>query len=249
MIGRTRLGRSALRAPCRSVGGWWRIRTPQGLCDSGLEKLTSRFYSELVPRVPEEYKAQRRQHFIEAAWRCAANSGYRDMSVDDICSEARLSKGAFYGYFEQKLDLMVALLDDDARELDAILERLGSSSITNVERLRGYTQALVERGEAPGRAQVRADLWTSMLSETEVADRFSATVQRRRERLRSWIEAAVASGEIVEIRANAFASILLALSDGLMLHSSLQPDAFRWLNLRSALDVLLAGITTQAGVA
>lgn len=171
------------------------------------------------------------------------------MSVDDVCTEARLSKGAFYGYFEQKRDLMVALLEDDARELDAILEGLGSSSITNVERLRGYTQALVERGEAPGRAQVRADLWTSMLSESEVADRFSATVQRRRERLRSWIEAAVASGEIVEIRANAFASILLALSDGLMLHSSLQPDAFRWLNLRSALDVLLAGITTEAGVA
>ena len=202
-----------------------------------------------MPRVPDEYKAQRRQQFIEAAWRCAATSGYRDMTVDDVCAEARMSKGAFYGYFEQKLDLIVALLEDDARELDAILAALGGRSITNVERLRGYTQALLERGEAPGRAQLRADLWTSMLSEKEVADRFSATVQRRRERLRNWIEAAVASGEIVEIRANAFASILLALSDGLLLHSSLQPDAFRWLNILSALDVLLAGITRQDRVA
>ena len=75
-----------------------------------LEKLTSRFHTDLVPKVPDEYKAQRRQHFIEAAWRCAANRGYRDMSGDDVCSEARLSQRPFYGYFDQKRDLLVSPL-------------------------------------------------------------------------------------------------------------------------------------------
>jgi AcrR family transcriptional regulator len=198
-----------------------------------------------MPRVRQEHRAQRRQHFIEAAWRCATQKGYRDMTIDDVCAEAKLSKGAFYGYFGQKRDLLISLLEDEAIELDGILERLGASSMTNVERLRGYTQALLQRGEEPGRVQVRADLWTAMLSEKEVAERFSATVQRRRVRLRAWIEAAVAEGEIVEIRANAFASILLALSDGLVLHAALQPDAFRWLNIRSALDVIFSGITER----
>ena len=76
------------------------------------------------------------------------------MSVDDICSEARLSKGAVYGYFEQKLDLMVALLDDDARELDALLEGLRISWITNDGRLPGNTQAPVARRGAHGRGPV-----------------------------------------------------------------------------------------------
>ena len=212
-------------------------------------KLTGRFYTLGVPRIGQEQRAQRRQHFIRAAWRCAAQQGYRDVTVDDICAEARLSKGAFYGYFDQKRDILLSLLEDDAQELDEILQRLGTSSSTNVERLRGYAQALLERSEEPGRAQVRADLWTSMLSEPEVAALFSATVQRRRERIRSWVEAAVAEDEVVSIPANAFASILLALSDGLMLHASIQADAFRWTNIRSALDVLLSGITRQRPVA
>jgi AcrR family transcriptional regulator len=203
-------------------------------------------YDWEVPRVRQEHKVRRRQQFIDAAWRCAAQNGHRDMTVDDVCLEARMSKGAFYGYFGQKRDLLLALLDDDAQELDIILERLAATSVNNTERLRGYTRALLQRGEEPGRVQVRADLWTSMLNEKEVAGRFSAGVQRRRNCLRGWIEAAVAEGEIVEVPANALASILLALSDGLMLHASIQPDAFRWKNIASALDVLLAGLVTKA---
>ena len=52
---------------------------------------------------------------------------------------------------------------------------------------------------------------------------------------------------MVDIPANAFASILLALTDGLTLHGNLQPTAFKWSNIRRALDVLLAGIATQSG--
>lgn len=37
-------------------------------------------------------------------------------------------------------------------------------------------------------------------------------------------------------------SILLAPADGLMLHGALDPSAFRWRNIRRAIDVLLAGI-------
>ena len=60
--------------------------------------------------------------------------------------------------------------------------------------------------------------------------------------MRGWIEEAIASGELVEIPANALASILLALTDGLMLHGALDPGAFRWRNIRRAIDVMLAGI-------
>jgi hypothetical protein len=52
----------------------------------------------------------------------------------------------------------------------------------------------------------------------------------------------VRSGELVAIPANALASILLALTDGLMLHGALDPGGFRWRNIRHAIDVMLAGI-------
>lgn len=180
---------------------------------------------------------------MEAAWRCAARKGFQATTVDDVCAEAGVSKGAFYGYFQQKQDLLLALLDDEARFHDRQIERLSSGGGSGVERIRAYARAVAERSSDPARVQVSADLWTLMLSDDAVKDRFAAAVQRRRERLRAWIEEAVAEGEMVDLPANAFASILLALTDGLVLHGSLQPSAFKWRNIQSALDVLLGGIS------
>jgi len=185
---------------------------------------------------------------VNAAWKAAATQGYRDMTVDDVCAEARLSKGAFYGYFRHKRDLLIALLDDDAADIQAALEQHDLASTSMLAKVRAYTRLVLERSEEPGRAQVRADLWTAMLTEKEVAAAFAQSVQRQRETLRSWIDQAIANGEIDEIPANAFASILLAMSDGLMLHASIAPTPFRWVNIRSALNVLLAGISKGPAV-
>ena len=196
-----------------------------------------------MPRIGLERKSQRRQQILDAAWRCATRMGFRDMTVDDVCTEAGLSKGAFYGYFSQKRDLLLALFEDDAQRLDELMRDLEQRVPRHRERLRQYTQAVLARSSDSARVQVRADMWNAMLTEKEVRSAFAASMQARRVRLRSWIENAVQAGELVEIPANAFASILLALSDGLLLHGSLDPSAFRWVNISKALDVLLEGIS------
>jgi AcrR family transcriptional regulator len=199
----------------------------------------------LMPRITDAARTERRHHLIEAAWRCAARKGFGDLTVDEVCAEADLSKGAFYGYFDSKQDLLLALLEEDTAILDRITERLAATPISNVERLRRFTRAMLERGEEPARVQVRADLWAAMLTEKVVRQRFSTSVRRRREVLREWIGAAVAAGELVDIPANAFAAILLALGDGLTLHAGLDLAGFRWPNIRRALDVLLGGIAAS----
>ena len=196
-----------------------------------------------MPRIGLERKNQRRQQIIEAAWRCAARMGFRDVTVDDVCAEAKLSKGAFYGYFEQKRDLLLALFEDDARRLDELMDDLERRIPGNLDRLRVYTQSVLARSSDPALVQVRADMWSAMLTEKELRGAFAASMHARRVRLRSWIEDAMAAGELVDIPANAFASILFALSDGLLLYGSLDPHAFRWINISKALDVLLNGIS------
>ena len=164
--------------------------------------------------------------------------------MDDVCAEAGVSKGAFYGYFGQKQDLLLALLEDEARFYEHLIERLSASEGSGIQRLRAYARAVAERSSDPAQVQVSADLWTAMLTEPAVRKRFVAAVQRRRQRLRTWIEEAQTAGEMVEIPANAFASILLALTDGLVLHGSLEPSAFRWTNIQRALDIVLRGISS-----
>lgn len=196
-----------------------------------------------LPKLRPETRTERRRLLIEAAWRCAAQRGFGALTVDDVCAEADVSKGAFYGYFESKQDLLVALLEDDADALDHDLERIARKSGSAVDRVRRFAQATLARGEDFARVQVLADLWAALLTDDVVRHRLAEATQRRRELVRSWIEQGVASGELVEIPANALASLLLALTDGLMLHGALDRGAFRWTNIRRAIDVLLDGIT------
>ena len=195
-----------------------------------------------MPKLRPETRSERRQLLIEAAWRCAAVRGFADLTVDDVCAEAGVSKGSFYGYFEAKQELLLALLDDDSAALDTELERITLEASSGVQRVRRFAQAMVARGEDSARVQVHADLWADLLTEEVVRERLAGSTQRRRELVREWIEEAVASGELVAIPANALASILLALTDGLMLHRALDPGGFRWANVRRAIDVLLAGL-------
>jgi AcrR family transcriptional regulator len=195
-----------------------------------------------VPRLADETKVERRRQLIDAAWRCAATTPFAALTVDDICAEAGVSKGAFYGYFEQKQDLLLALLRDEGEDMLDVMRRVENTNVGGVERLRRFARAMVERGEDPGRLQIRADLWAEMSSNDEVRREWTHVMRERRAALRAWIEEALDSGELETIPANALAAILLALGDGLLLHAGLDPTGFRWTNVRTALDVTLEGI-------
>jgi TetR/AcrR family transcriptional regulator, repressor for uid operon len=198
-----------------------------------------------MPKIRPETRIERRQLLIDAAWRCAAVRGFRDLTVDDVCAEAGASKGAFYGYFKQKQDLLFALLEDDTAALDRELAQITHENSSGVQRVRRFARVMLARGDDPARVQVRADLWAELLTDDAVRARLAEATQHRRELVRSWIEEAVQSGELVAIPANALASILLALTDGLMLHGALDPSGFRWRNVHRAIDVMLAGLEAK----
>ena len=200
-----------------------------------------------MPRITPQARLERRQVLIAAAWRCAASKRFHDLTVDDVCTAAAVSKGAFYGYFSSKQELLLALLDEDSTELDRIIEALDRAELASVVRLRRFAQATLESAADRAREQVRADLWADILTMPDVRERLAATVQRRRTVVRGWVERGVAAGELVDLPTNATASILLALADGLLLHAALDAEAFRWPNIRRALDLLLAGISLPAG--
>jgi AcrR family transcriptional regulator len=195
-----------------------------------------------VPRLASETKVERRQQLIDAAWRCVRIAPFASLTVDDVCAEAGVSKGAFYVYFAQKQDLLLALLDDEASEIEALSRSLAEQHPSGIERVRRFVRAMVQRGDDPGRVQIRADLWAEMSSNPAVRDRWIAAMRERRAVLQAWIEESTASGELEPIPAKALSAILVALGDGLVLHAGLDPTAFRWTNVGRALDAILEGI-------
>jgi TetR/AcrR family transcriptional regulator, transcriptional repressor of aconitase len=197
-----------------------------------------------MPRISEHDRSVRRQRIVDAAWRRLGTTGYHETSVDDVCDEAGVSKGAFYGYFSAKQDLFLALLEEETVALNGVAAELADEHVPGAERVRRFMQAMLEVGDNAGRVQLRADLWSELAGDPVVRDRFAEAVERRRTVLRDWITRSIEAGDLAidPRRANALASILIAMADGLMLHRALDPRGFRWTNIRAVLDALLAGI-------
>ncbi len=63
-----------------------------------------------MPKLDEATMRQRRQHIVDAAMRQFEKRGFGGASVDDICAEAGISKGALYTHFASKDAIMLALI-------------------------------------------------------------------------------------------------------------------------------------------
>lgn len=203
-------------------------------------------YIGRVPKTAAAAKELRRKQLVDAAWRCVARGGYRSIRVDDVCAEAGLSKGAFYTYFCHKHDLLLALLDDDAAGLTEVVAD-AASQFGGIDQIRQFVAGLVDRGSDRAAVQLRADLWAEISSDEALRVRFLEAMKQRRLRLARLIADAEDAGDLVEVPSNALAAVFLALGDGLMLHRVLDPDGFRWPNVRRAVDVLLDGLRAPDG--
>lgn len=127
-----------------------------------------------MPKIAADERARRRQRFLDAAWRCVAVNGFRDMTIDAVCAEMGASKGAFYAYFDSKQTLLMGLLEDDAASLDRVIGDLGERELTPVERLRQFAKTMLDLGSDQARAQVRADLWAAAITDRLLCDRLAA---------------------------------------------------------------------------
>lgn len=73
-----------------------------------------------VRRLP---RAERREQILTAATRAFARNGYADTGLDDVATEAGVTRVLLYRHFDSKADLYRALLD---RACTRLAERLGT---------------------------------------------------------------------------------------------------------------------------
>lgn len=66
---------------------------------------------------PDALRATRRARLLEAMMRAVAKRGYAATTVPEVVAAARVSRNAFYEFFEDKEACFLALCDEKAREL------------------------------------------------------------------------------------------------------------------------------------
>jgi len=78
-------------------------------------------------RYSTEHKEQSRTRIIEAARQLFRRRGFDGASIDQVMSQAGLTRGAFYAHFESKDDLVAQVLDIEAGLTSSLHDAAGSS--------------------------------------------------------------------------------------------------------------------------
>ena len=92
-----------------------------------------------MPKLKPETQQARREHILDAAERCIAQTGFHRTTMQDICRAAAVSPGALYVYFDSKEALIAGISERDRQEFAERLETLA--------RAPDFMQALRALGE------------------------------------------------------------------------------------------------------
>lgn len=127
-----------------------------------------------MPRTSERYRDARREYILDAARRAFARNGFHATSMNDLFAEAGLSSGAVYRYFAGKDEVVVAIVEDNIRQIGAMMRAV------TVERADGSfgaaLAAAVETIQAKhrenGLAGIGVQAWTEALRDPRIGAEF-----------------------------------------------------------------------------
>jgi AcrR family transcriptional regulator len=134
---------------------------------------------EGVARVTRaESKERTRQRLLAEAQRLFRERGYAATSLEQIAEAAEVTKGAIYGHFASKEDLMLTAME--AAPAPDYSTTLGDESRPLRDRVAEFSRAV--SAEQPGdeaELAVMLEFWAALLRSPDALRRYSATVEGR----------------------------------------------------------------------
>ena len=79
-----------------------------------------------MPKRTQEYRDARREQILSAAKRCFVRNGFHETSMQDLFAEAELSAGAVYRYFASKDEVILAIAQENMREVLTLIAGLAA---------------------------------------------------------------------------------------------------------------------------
>jgi AcrR family transcriptional regulator len=125
-----------------------------------------------------ESKERTRQRLLAEAQRLFRERGYAATSLEQIAEAAEVTKGAIYGHFASKEDLMLSALE--AAPAPDYSTTLNDQSRPLRERLAEFSRAVA--AEEPGDAEELAmylEFYAALLRSPDALQRYSSRLERR----------------------------------------------------------------------
>ena len=178
----------------------------------------------------QQRSEETRIRITESAIKLFSNSGYNKASVDDICTEAGISKGAFYHHFKSKQELFLALLDGWLKTIDNAIE--ASRDMTAPETIMQMTTAFPYIFETAGDGlPMFLEFWLQASRDQKIWEVSIAPYRRYHKYFTLLIKKGVDEGSFVEVDPELASRMIVSTAMGLLLQSLLDPEGAKWENV------------------
>ena len=194
-------------------------------------------------------KAQTRARLLQAAARVYARRGFDGATLDEVAAEAGFTKGAVYGHFGSKENLLLALTEEHLAEQVAEQIALFDRERTTWERpLAGSDRWMERLEEDPDPFRLFVELWIHAQRDERLRERLSGGLDLLRATFTRFAadSAADAGLEPPPAASEQFANVMLGLGVGLAMLKLTEPDTVPASLLGAVLSVLIRTTESSA---
>jgi len=193
----------------------------------------------------QQRSEETRAKILESSVKLFSTRGFSAASVDDICEEAGISKGAFYHHFESKQALFLALLDGWLQAIDSAIE--SSKDKTAPETFMQMTEAFPYLFETAGEGlPMFIEFWLQASRDKTIWEASIAPYRRYHKYFTSLIKKGVEEGSFVEVDPDLASRMIVATAMGLLLQSLLDPKGAKWEKVaRESTDLLINSLLNK----
>jgi AcrR family transcriptional regulator len=199
------------------------------------------FGGEMTQQRSEETRGR----IMEAAIKKFAGEGYEAASVEEICTEAGVSKGAFYHHFPSKQSVFLALMNGWLSMIDISMEgfRKGTVPETLVymtDMLPGVFAA------AEDRLPMFLEFWLQASRDEKVWKSIIEPYHHYQEHFARLVEDGVKEGSLKPVDPQVAAQVIVSLAVGLVLQGVLEPHRADWSKVAGeSMQLLMNGMAKE----
>lgn len=177
-----------------------------------------------MPKVTQQYLTDRREHILRAARECFLRDGFHATSMQDLFAEAGLSAGAVYRYFASKDEMIIAIAEENMRDVIAMTHAMATQeSGTSVgEALADAVEVVAARHARDRLGGLAVQVWAEASRNPALRKQFNKLIGNTRDELAAVVRRHQASGDLpAQVSAEALAAVLLSVLPGYLLQLSL----------------------------
>jgi AcrR family transcriptional regulator len=200
-----------------------------------------------MPPVSQRYRDSRRRQVVDASRRCFADSGFEGTSMQEICTQARLSPGAIYGYFASKDDLVAAVIDEVLSDITTDIDVVEHNNPPVLYEALHHMFRVLDRPENGFElARLAVQVWAEAAHNPALKTRLAAHYRELHTRLTALVERCQRSGTLdASLPPGDLAQVLTALGPAFLSQRALLGDAVTVETFTSGLRALLTPPRTQ----